>query len=80
MGDCCVYAANNVEVVPKEAYEKVKAEARLVKHQLAMIRGMHEPHLPAAVDFDCCAHCNSLNGGYIPWPCPTIQLLDGLTP
>lgn len=76
MGDCCVYAANNVEVVPKAAHERAVAAGRHARHQLALIRGMHEPYSPAGVDFDCCAHCNSLTGGIIPWPCPTIQMLD----
>lgn len=43
---------------------------------LARVREMHDQYLPAAVDYDCCAHCN-IGGIYVEWPCPTIRALDG---
>ena len=43
----------------------------------ARVRNLHQEYLPAAVEFTCCGHCNMISGGgYIPWPCDTIQALD----
>lgn len=40
------------------------------------VQALHFQYLPAAVDFDCCAHCNQNSGGYVEWPCPTIRALE----
>lgn len=40
------------------------------------VQALHVQYLPAEVDFDCCAHCNQNSGGYVTWPCPTIQALE----
>ncbi|MFI8664251.1 hypothetical protein ACIGKR_29940 [Rhodococcus qingshengii] len=40
------------------------------------VQALHYQYLPAAVDFDCCAHCNQNSGGYVEWPCPTIRALE----
>ena len=40
------------------------------------VQALHFQYLPAAVDFDCCAHCNQNSGGYVEWPCPTIEALE----
>lgn len=46
--------------------------------KVARVDGLHQQYLPAAVEFDCCSHCNAISGGYIAWPCPTMKALEGL--
>lgn len=47
---------------------------------VARVRDLHQEYRPAGFDdYDCCGHCNTFGAGrvYVPWPCPTIQALDG---
>ncbi|MFF8482359.1 hypothetical protein [Streptomyces antibioticus] len=54
-----------------------RAEAAAV----ASVRAMHQQYRFAGDDTkDYCAHCNQISGGWIPWPCPTIQALDQAAP
>ncbi|WP_318201091.1 hypothetical protein [Streptomyces sp. SCL15-4] len=44
----------------------------------ARVRALHQQYRFAGDDTtDYCAHCNQISGGWIPWPCPTVQALDG---
>ncbi|MFF4090366.1 hypothetical protein ACFYY9_26320 [Streptomyces nigra] len=40
----------------------------------ARVRALHQQYRFAGDDTqDYCAHCNQITGGWIPWPCPTVQ-------
>lgn len=43
------------------------------------VRRLHQRYRSPLSETDCCAHCNQLTGGLVPWPCPTMQALDGTT-
>lgn len=62
------------------AEARAHAENVVLSRQVAAMYDLHEMYLPAAVQFYCCGHCNSLAGTYVPWPCPTIETLDALRP
>jgi hypothetical protein len=43
---------------------------------VARVRALHQQYRFAGDDTtDYCAHCNQISGGWIPWPCPTVQAL-----
>jgi len=45
---------------------------------VARVRALRQQYRFAGDDTtDYCAHCNQISGGWIPWPCPTVQALDG---
>lgn len=51
-----------------------------LKRKVAAVRRLHFQYRAAACDdFDCCAHCNWISGGYVPWPCDTYKALTGET-
>ncbi|MEV4861484.1 hypothetical protein [Streptomyces ossamyceticus] len=42
----------------------------------ARVRALHQQYRFTGDDTtDYCSHCNQISGGWIPWPCPTIQAL-----
>jgi hypothetical protein len=44
---------------------------------VARVRRLHEQYRGAGSPPDSCTECNGLAGYEVPWPCPTIQALDG---
>jgi hypothetical protein len=55
-----------------------EATARQTKAAIARIRTLHQQYRSVYDDAtDSCAHCNQISGDVIPWPCPTIDALNG---
>jgi len=54
-----------VSVVPPATNQS--AEAR--------VRALHQEYAFGDDPQVYCAHCNQISGGWIPWPCPTVQAL-----
>lgn len=49
-----------------------------LRTRLAAVHKIHFQYLPVAVDFDCCAGCNTgYPIRYVPWPCDTFKALTG---
>ncbi len=42
----------------------------------ARVRALHQEYAFGDDPQVYCAHCNQISGGWIPWPCPTVQALD----
>lgn len=56
-----------------DAYGKERAAVGRVRRLHFAYRGPSE--------FDSCAECNRVSGGQeVPWPCATIEALDGASP
>jgi hypothetical protein len=57
------------ELLPAGSEDTPRADAR--------VRALHQQYRFAGDDTtDYCSHCNQISGGWIPWPCPTVQALD----
>ncbi|WP_282084063.1 hypothetical protein [Streptomyces tendae] len=55
------------------------SDARADRAAAARVRSLHQQYRFAGDDTtDYCAHCNQISGGWIPWPCPTVQALDAM--
>jgi hypothetical protein len=54
-----------------EFKEYLAAKAAVVR-----VRDLHSPFMSGFSNTAYCAHCNQLTGGWIPYPCPTIQALE----
>jgi hypothetical protein len=61
----------------RERLRHEREESRDARRRIALAHRIHFQYLPAAVDFDCCAGCNRISGGYVPWPCETYKALTG---
>lgn len=53
-------------------------DSRTAGQKLAAVRRLHQQYRPAFGDRDVCAHCTQ-GMLLVYWPCPTIQIIDGLT-
>jgi hypothetical protein len=48
------------------------------KAAVARVSALHQRYRsPLTDEFDCCGHCNRIAGDLVPYPCPTIQSLEG---
>lgn len=47
---------------------------------LARVKALHQQYAFGSDPQVYCAHCNSMTGGWIPWPCPTIAALTPPVP
>jgi hypothetical protein len=68
------------DATPGEIADAVLAELPAPTDQTAVarVRSLHQQYRFAGDDTrDYCSHCNQISGGWIPWPCPTVQALDG---
>lgn len=41
------------------------------------VRNLHRPYRAASSERDWCEHCNRISGGWIAYPCETIQAIGG---
>jgi hypothetical protein len=58
--------------------EASRGEPQPARGQVARVRALHQQYRFAGDDStDYCAHCNQISGGWVPWPCPTVQALSG---
>jgi hypothetical protein len=57
------------------AYEQACKALRKHHDRIAAVRALHHEWAGAAPG--CCAHCQDGQGTPLPYPCPTIQALDG---
>ncbi|KND45324.1 hypothetical protein [Streptomyces stelliscabiei] len=46
----------------------------------ARVRALHQEYAFGGDPQVYCAHCNQISGGWIPWPCPTVQALAAEAP
>lgn len=60
-----------------EQQRRYDEEAHQALASVARVRGLHMQYRAGSDTTDYCAHCNSLSGQWVPWPCPTIQAVDG---
>ena len=64
----------------RDRADRLEAELRSAQGRIASALRGHFQYRAAAEDrFDCCAECNRLTGGYVPWPCNTYQALTRQT-
>ena len=63
----------------EEAQVDAEEQKRRAAHYGAVQRArrLHQPYRFGGSPDDCCAHCNQISGEPIPYPCPTLQALDG---
>ena len=53
-------------------------DPRTPEQKIQAVRRLHPQYRPAFGDRDVCAHCTQ-GMLLVYWPCPTIQIIDGLT-
>jgi hypothetical protein len=63
----------------KRAYIDAAKSIISANQALARIRALHHEYRSPVDDGDYCAHCNRISGGWIPYPCPTIEALKDIT-
>lgn len=62
----------------RQRLEKTWREVLESRKLIAQVRGMHFQYRAAAEGrFDCCAECNRVSRGYVPWPCATYLAITG---
>lgn len=62
----------------RELSERLAKERREARGKIAAVLCKHVEYRTAGEDrFDCCAECNRITGGYVPWPCATYKALTG---
>ena len=66
----------------RQAAYQATRERDQARAAIARIRALHQPYpsLASRTDRRTCAHCNGLASYAVPWPCDTIQALDGEQP
>lgn len=63
----------------REALRSAENELRDRRQADARVRAQHQPYRSVYDEGDArsCAHCNQYGSYPVPWPCPTIQALNG---
>jgi hypothetical protein len=61
-----------------EKLKKLQDQNRRGRRAIAEIKALHHEYRGPFDEGRYCAHCNQISGTWIPYPCPTVQALEGM--
>ncbi|MFF7329713.1 hypothetical protein [Streptomyces sp. NPDC008150] len=73
-------AAGMAQAAQQAEAEQPETTADGQRAALSRVRALHQQYAFGADAQDYCAHCNQITGGWVPWPCPTMQTLEAVVP